>query len=413
MMEKEKEELLKQAKELKEKVKDRGNSLKAKRLEKIELMRKELEALKLSMQKEKNKLGQLNEDYHTVCTEVDSMASEVKRDDDGNIIFNFTDPVTEPPRSKPAAEPVQRKTTSAPREVPLVQDKLLDPSLATYAARVAASAGVTPNPTPAPALNPTPTPAPAVSIPGLGTQDAASILSKNPYLAAACNIAASGDETVKQTDGKSAPEGFIFRDSNLVGGKPKVSFNEFVHGCMRLLHIRLSRDHLPVDGMVKYYEVLFGFATDWDWPAVYYLHSYIANEVENERRQWQDDINYTTALKYLNKGKQLAEDQGFGDKGSRRDRRRREGGSHRHDFRDDSRGSGSRERNSDTCDRFNRSVEGCRFGANCKYKHKCEICNAKGLRENHSALYCQMISGNGDQNDSGQGHRGGPGNKRK
>ena len=287
-----------------------------------------------------------------------------------------------------ARTPGNRQPAPARAPAPVVD---LDPALAAYAHAYAAAAKAT-NQSAANA---------DVTAP---TLDAQSLLESNPLLAAACGISRASQRS-QTSASKCIPENFIIKSSSKDRDREKdrVSYYEFIHGCFRLLLLKLTEEHVPVDDLVKYFEALSGFATQYPWFAVYDLHQAITAEVEAGRRQWSDPIQFTFSYKFLSADTVLSARPagGDGDRRSRRDgnrgprhdsvRREHRADSRDHrDHRADSRDARREDKVRAPCDKYNHDAQGCSYGFSCKYLHVCSDCFKKGIELAHPAIWCIM-----------------------
>lgn len=218
-------------------------------------------------------------------------------------------------------------------------------------------------------------------------------LEDNPILAAACGLGSVAKKK-PMTDGKSLPEQFMWQRLNAEKERDieKVSYYQFIHGLFRMLHLRLSEDHKPVDDMIKYYEAITGFACNYKWQSVYRLHNYLVSEIEDGRRQWQDPIHFTHAYFWLNSESVII---------PRDSERRSRSSTPRGGARDRDRDGGSRDgaarhvtKREGTCNDYNK-VKGCDYGANCKYWHYCEDCYKQGKKLEHPVFFCNAKQSTG------------------
>ena len=204
------------------------------------------------------------------------------------------------------------------------------------------------------------------------------VINRNPLLAAAC-----GDTTRKeQTDGKSMPEQFAYKDG-VTSTAERISFYDFMHGAFRLLNLRLNYDHKPIDDRIVYFENLALCATTYKWSACYKLHCALMEQIQGGTRKWDDSIPSLLSHKYLNADEFIRE-RGSGEKKPPKEHK---GNNQK------SEGGNSREKESGTCDDFNEKEYGCNFGNKCRFHHECSECKKKGIRASHPAMYCKIITG--------------------
>ena len=231
------------------------------------------------------------------------------------------------------------------------------------------------------------------------------LIQENPGLAAAIGgvpagisqvtaAATSGKKQVTDyTHGKSLAENFIFKPH--VTEKDRPSFYAFMHGAMRLMKYRVQHDNKSILEYLIYYERLCNLACQYRWHAVYDLHQYWANEVEDERATWDDEIPSTDIHRYCH-GSASVHVQPPPSGEERKARRDSFKSKSRNDRRDRSSSDSSQIRDG-ICRRYNKEATGCRFGASCDFDHRCNECDKKGLNESHPALWCpsRVDSGKG------------------
>ena len=248
---------------------------------------------------------------------------------------------------------------------------LLDPSLTLYAQAVAQAQAAATATSPG-AIGPAPPP-------GLQAQQ---------LLAAACGINSASRSTAN-AGGKLNPEKYIFKNKIVTDrDRERVTYYDFVYGVFRLLKHRLLDEHKPVDDLIIYYEQISGFARKYKWHAVHALHLEMMDEIEDDRRQWSDKIEFSTCFNHLNADNIVTQNE----------RRPRSTVGHR-DRRDHD-GSGSRDRGQSkggdfkkekvgTCNEYNDHPGGCDFGRHCRFNHHCSKCDEKGVKAIHPAMYCK------------------------
>ena len=286
---------------------------------------------------------------------------------------------------QPAADSLLMPPPRTPVSVPLnsAQPSILDPSMHVYAQAAAADMGTGARPK------------------ALG-HTAEQLLRDNPQLAAACGLKRQDQQAKPYTDGKSTAEQFTFKQQLKDTDKYMPSYYDFMQGALKMMYLRVTKDHLPVDEHLKYYETLAGFACQYKWWAVFKLHCQLSYEVELGTRRWGSYIDYKEAMRYLCQESQVPPKQekrgAFRERsGSLRDVRGSDefGG----DFRDRrsverSRSESSLSGRPKLCNQFNDEVFGCNFGGACQFRHECKACAQRGVTAKHPALYCsQSVSG--------------------
>ena len=286
----------------------------------------------------------------------------------------------------PGVSDAQLMPPPAPRAAASGQASLLDPAMQVYAQAAAAD------------LNH------GVARPKAPGHTAEFLLRENPHLAAACGIKRHDQPAKRYTDGKSTAEQFTFKQQLKNNERDRPTYYDFVQGAFKMLYLRLTKDHLPVDQHLKYYETIAGFACQYKWWAVFNLHCQLVYEItELGTRQWGDYIDYTEAMRYLNQEAHIPEKQNFDGKrkpfrdrfGSMRDLR------NGNEYANDSQNVRGLERSRSEsslnvksgklCYQFNNEVHGCSFGGACSYRHDCTYCDRMGVTGaavKHPAMYC-------------------------
>ena len=314
----------------------------------IRALRREVEQLSITLREGQSKLSELK-------TRLDA------REGDGNPPYNKTS--TKPEGAHAAAPAASPAVAASPAD----QAPLLDPSLAIYAQAVAQA---------------------QADVQGAEGGQSIPIALQAQMLAAACGSRVKGTGI---TEGKFNPEYYINK-SKISNEKERerVSYYEFMHGVLRFLKIRLLEDHKSVDQFIVYYEQIAGFARKYRWHAVHSLHLTLLEEIDKNRRQWSDPIDFTNAFQYLDPEcvvRDRSHDRvprGQGQSNSRDRGRRGHDGSGSRDRRE------LREKEPGTCNAYNDEPAGCDFGSkSCKFHHECSICRQKGVKAAHPALYCK------------------------
>ena len=254
---------------------------------------------------------------------------------------------------------------------------------------------------------------PAVAQPRPPGATAARLLQDNPGLAAAAGgwpgipadvpvpgVDSNADGKKNpgpQTHGKSVAENFIYKAAAKEKDRP--TFYEFIHGALRLIKYRVKHDKESAIEHITYYERLCNLACQYRWHAVFDLHTYWSNEVEEERASWDEEIPGTDIARYCHGYAQVHAPSSVVDGESRKHRKDSVRNRNRDNIdRSDRSGSSSDSGIKDgLCRRFNKEPGGCRFGADCKFFHRCSECDARGEREVHPAIWCPYKSRDGGQ----------------
>ena len=358
--------------------------------QKLAKLRAEVDQLNQSIADSQDRLKalklELAEEARSRSPSVEKTAPRVVRDRSKpreHVPFSsFTEPYREPEEARDVNQPG------------------IDPSLAAYAQACAAAAtgNVGANQRAAPGAQATPT-VPAAS-------DARSLLENNPLLAAACGLSRNAARA-PATSGKSVPENFIIKvskDKDKDKDRERVSYYDFIHGCFRLLLLRLTEDNKPVDDLIHYYEALTGFTTQYRWYAVYDLHQAITSEVEAGRREWADPIKFTLSYKFLTADTVLSNRSGSSNNEERKSRRdgyrpprhdsqRREHREPRDHGREAARDHREHAPKRGPCNKYNTDPVGCPYGMSCSFRHICQDCYAKGIELAHPSMWC-ILNGN-------------------
>ena len=287
----------------------------------------------------------------------------------------------------------------------------LDPSMQVYARAITGQYGPQVQPSSnSPHISP--------AAPGAQGVDMAKLLADNPGLAAACgyngnNLPASHSQG-KSDKSDNIAENFMYKFE--VREKDRPTYYDFMHGALRMMKIRLTQDHLPIDDYLKYYEYLASMTTQYKWHSVYDMHVAHCYEIEVKRKTWADPIDPELKDRCLNAGSSLH--RGEPRSGARpRDRDGDSKGTGGSSSRDSSRSSSSHRGGrsghtkgyTPTCDLFNEDPDNCTF-PNCKFRHECSECEHRGKKAAHSASYCEYTRGHraaGATSQSGGGRQAG------
>ena len=238
---------------------------------------------------------------------------------------------------------------------------------------------------------------PAVAQPRPPGATAARLMQENPGLAAAAGcyagapaLAAEPNPPGGQTSGKSVAENFIYKA--VAKEKDRPTFYEFIHGALRLIKYRIKYDKKSALEHIIYYERLCNLACQYRWHAVFDLHTYWSNEVEEERASWDEEIPGTDIARYCHGYDQVRAPQSD-EPESRKNRKNsvRNRSRDNVDRADRSSSDGGQIREG-LCRRYNKDPAGCRFGGNCQFHHRCSECDARGLKEVHPAMWCHKSS---------------------
>ena len=283
-----------------------------------------------------------------------------------------------------------------------------------YTAPGTALPGMLP-PGPVPAAPGVAPPGQALAAPGVNSQ---SWMQQQPLVAAAAGLGVQADKQQKEKEGKCLPETFIeksaINDANIV----IPSYYDFVHGIFRMLNEKLNEKHEPISDLIVYYEQITSYATHHRWPAVFSLHRSMANEVALGMRTWDAEIKHRNTAKHLNVASDLSEfknkqaqnasqSQGQGQ-GSNNSSQGQGGDGKKHKIKNRPRiqsdisytRSQSQFAASDdapVCRLFNHNERGCTYGGICDYRHVCDICELKGIKALHPAMYCASINARPDR----------------